>query len=203
MRKRPDGSLTYGIPLWYRAMTAAMIGLVVGGSLSGGNAPNFVAWIILAFLLFGLLYEERWIVDPRSGKVRHLGGVWPVAKATEIAFGDIESLRLEAFARGTVPGSGDEAVGAVHDLSNVFGDGDEAEEKARAFAMMRGKDSEDPVKKQPSRFGAKKPYINLVLKTRSGEDYLIDTLPARRAARFKKVGAAFAEVCGAPFADKG
>ena len=186
LRKRSDGSLTYGIPLWYRAMTAAMIGLVVGGSLSGGNAPNFVAWIILAFLLFGLLYEERWVVDPGKGKVRHLGGIWPIAKATEIAFGDIESLRLEAFARGTVPGSGDEV-----------------EEKARAFAMMRGKDSEDPVKKQPSRFGAKQPYINLLLRTHSGEDYLIDTLPARRAARFKKIGAALAEICGAPFADKG
>lgn len=184
LRKRPNGGLAYGIPLWYRAMTAVMIGLVVGGSLSGGGAPNFVAWIILVFLAFGLLYEERWVVDARGGKVVHLGGVWPVVKTTEIAFGEVEGLRLEAFARGTVPGSGDET-----------------EEKARAFAMMRGKDSNDPIKKQPSRFGAKKPYINLVLRTRTGEDYLIDTLPARRAARFRKVGAAFAEACGAPFAD--
>ena len=185
LKKRPDGGLAYGIPLWYRAMTAAMIGLVVGGSLSGGGAPNFVAWVILVFLAFGLLYEERWVVDARGGKIKHLGGVWPVVKTTEIAFGDIERLRLEAFARGTVPGSSDET-----------------EEKARAFAMMRGKDSDDPVKKQPSRFGAKRPYINLVLQTRSGDDYLIDTLPARRAVRFRKVGAAIAEACGAEFTDK-
>ncbi len=41
--------------------------------------------------------------------------------------------------------------------------------------------------------GHRKPYIHLIVDTIEDRAYLVDGLPARRAARLKKVGAAFAE----------
>ena len=61
--------------------------------------------------------------------------------------------------------------------------------------MMRGSDT-DQLGRQPFlKMGRHKPYINLLLKTKEGESYLVDTLPARRGARLKKVGQALAAAC--------
>ncbi len=185
LKKTADGGLAYGIPLWYRVMTAAMIAVVASGVFISGGSPGIIGWIVLVLLLLGLLYDERWILDPKAGLIRHFGGIWPFAREMRVDFSDIEGFSLGAFARGTVPGSAGET-----------------KEEEKAFAMMNGKDSD--LGEKPSLFKSmgRKPYINLLLRTKSGEAYLIDTVPARRGLRLKKAGEAMAEACGSVFSDK-
>ena len=185
LKKTADGRLVYGIPLWYRIMTGVMTALLIGGMLTTGGSPGFIAWLILVLLVLGMLYEEIWIVDPKARTVRHLGGIWPIARALVVNFDDVEKFALGAFARGTVPGSAEESV-----------------DKDRAFAMMNGRDTNDVGKNAFLKLGTRKPYINLLLKTKSGETYLVDTLPARRAYKLWKAGDALATACGSNFTDK-
>ena len=185
LKKSADGGLVYGIPLWYRIMTAAMIAVVASGFFMAGDSPGIIGWIVLALLLLGILYDERWIIDPKARKVRHFGGLWPFAKEMQVAFDDVEEFSLGAFARGTVPGSASET-----------------KEEEKAFAMMNGKDTDSNEKFSLFKSGGRKPYINLFMMTKSADTWLIDTLPARRALRLKKVGEAMAETCGSVFLDK-
>ncbi|MCX7028490.1 MAG: hypothetical protein NT061_13640 [Spirochaetes bacterium] len=185
LKKRKDGTLVYAIPLWYRLVTGAMLALVAGGLLSSGEAPGILAWIIMALLALGLLYEERWAVPPESGELRHVAGILPFASRLSIPFGRIEGLSLTAFARGTIPGTEDER-----------------KEKERAYSLLDasisaspGLGAERPSFLKPGR----KPYLNLVVMTIEGQEYLLDSLPAARAARLLKVGRVLAEACGVEF----
>jgi len=186
LKKSADGGLVYGIPLWYRVMTAALIAVMASGVFIAGNAPGPIGWIVLALLLLGLVYDERWIVDPKARVIRHYGGFWPFARAMSVEFDDIEGFSLRAFARGTIPGSESEA-----------------KEQEKAFAMMNGKDADKGEKVSLFRSMGRKPYINLLVSTGSGDTYLVDTLPARRALRLKKAGEAMAAACGSGFTDRG
>jgi len=185
LKKTADGRLVYGIPLWYRIMTGVMIAMIAGGILTTAGSPGLIAWLILILLVLGTLYEEVWIVDTKAKTVRHLGGIWPIARALVVNFDDVEEFALGAFARGTVPGSAEETA-----------------DKDRAFAMMYGKDTNDVGKNAFIKLGTRKPYINLMLRTKSGETYLVDTLPARRAYKLRKAGEALAEACASHFSDK-
>jgi hypothetical protein len=185
LKKLKDGTLVYAIPLWYRLATGAMLAVVAGGLLSSGEAPGFLAWIILALLALGLLYEEKWSILPASNELRHAAGILPFAAKLSIPFGQIEGFKLSAFARGTIPGTEDER-----------------QERERAFSLLEASISgnqslgaERPSFLKPRR----KPYLNLILATREGQDYLVDSLPASRAARLLKVGKAMAEACGVEF----
>ncbi|HWR11862.1 MAG TPA: hypothetical protein VN445_08575 [Rectinemataceae bacterium] len=169
LKKSADGRVSYGIPLWYRIATAAMLLLIAGGIFIAGGPPSLIAWIILALLLLGLAYEERWVVDPQARLVRYFSGFWPIARAMNIGFDEIDEFCLSAFARGTVPGSAEEE-----------------KDKEKAFAMMKGKDTNDMSKSAFQKWTGHKPYINLLLKTKSGETYLVNTLPARRGGRLNK-----------------
>lgn len=181
LRERRDGSLTYGIPLWYRVFCAVML-LFIIGAIAVSDAPLTVfAWVFIALCVAGALYEERWGIDTSSKTLRHSGGLYPVIKKTVIGFGDIECMLLGAFAKGTVPGSREET-----------------EDKERAFEMMRGQDKDN----KPKTFlgmGRRKPFITLLVVTKNGDSYLIDSLPARRASRLEKTGEKMAAVCGCPF----
>jgi hypothetical protein len=186
LKKSAGGGLVYGIPLWYRVMTSALIAVMASGVFIAGSAPGPIGWIVLALLLLGLVYDERWIIDPKAREIRHFGGLWPFPRAMRVEFDDIEGFRLSAFARGTVPGSESET-----------------KEQEKAFAMMNGKDTNKGEKISLFRSMRRKPYINLLVNTKSGESYLVDTLPARRAGRLKKVGEAMAAACGSGFSDRG
>ena len=48
-------------------------------------------------LVLGLLYEERWIADPQARTIRHIGGIWPLARPIAIPFDSIEGFCLDAF----------------------------------------------------------------------------------------------------------
>lgn len=186
LKKMADGGLFYGIPLWYRVMTAAMIAVVASGFFMTGGSPGPIGWIVFVLLLLGLLYDERWIFDSKARTVRHFGGIWPLAKEIRVDFDDIEGFSLGAFARGTIPGSESEA-----------------KEQEKAFAMMNGKDTDRGEKVSLFKSMGRKPYINLLINTESGDSYLVDTLPARRAGRLKKVGQAMAATCGSGFLERG
>lgn len=189
LKKTSDGSLSYGIPLWYRIATGAMLAFVLGGAFSASGRPSFAAWIIILLLGFGVLYEERWIVDAKTRTIMHKAGILPVTKTQSIPFAQVAELRLSAFARGTIPGSPEEQA-----------------DKERAFSMMRGKDvsteGDGATKPSPFKMNRRKPYINLILDTTSGESFLVDALPARSASRLLKAGSAMAEAAGVAFSDK-
>jgi hypothetical protein len=189
LKKTSDGSLSYGIPLWYRIATGAMLAFVVGGAFSAGGRPSLVAWIVIVLLAFGMLYEERWIVDLKAKTITHKAGILPVTKTQSIPFTQVAELRLSAFARGTIPGSPEERT-----------------DKERAFSMMRGKDvsadGDGAAKPSPLKMNRRKPYMNLILDTVTGESFLVDALPARSASRLLKAGSAMAEAAGVPFSDK-
>jgi len=181
-RKDSAGRLVYSIPLWYRIVTAIMLAAIVAALLTSGGSPSIVAWIILVLLVFGLLYEERWIADPAKAVLRHSGGIWPIVKTTSLDFSQLEGFRLSAFARGTVQGSEEER-----------------KEEARAYAMMEGRDKPETGVKSFLSMGQHKPYIHLIADAKEARAFLVDSLPARKASRLKKVGAAFAEACGTEF----
>ena len=182
LRKAADGRLIYGIPLWYRAMTAAILLLVAGAMLSSEGSPGLIAWLIFALLALGLVYEERWTLDPASKTITHRWGFWPLAKASSNDFASIEEFLLKALARGTVPGTKEES------LANE-----------RAFAMMNHKDADTSMKKSFLKSASRVPYMNLLMKTTDGEIYLVDSIPARRAAKLTLVGQAFADASGREF----
>lgn len=189
LRKNADGSISYGIPLWYRIATGAMLAFVAGGAFSAGGRPSLVAWIVIALLGLGMLYEERWTVDPKARTLSHRAGILPAVKTQSFGFDEVAELRLSAFARGTIPGSPEEEA-----------------DKERAFSMMRGKDSspegDGAAKPSPFKMNRRKPYMNLIVDAKSGESFLVDALPARSAARLLKAGSAIAEAVGVPFSDK-
>jgi len=187
LRKRKDGAIVYAIPLWYRLVTGAMLAVVAGSILESGEAPSLIAWIVLLLLALGILYEERWTANPEVGELRHCAGILPFTTKVSIPFGQIASFRLSAFAKGTIPGTEDEH-----------------QEKERAFALLnasisssRGLGTERPNFLRPKR----KSYLNLILATKDDQVYLVDSLPAAKAARFVKTGRALAEACGAEFTE--
>jgi hypothetical protein len=188
LKKTPAGRISYGIPMWYRFATGAMLAFVVGGIFSTDSGPGLVGWLVIALLALGILYEERWIADPATKTCTHTSGLLILARTDTIRFDEIAEFRLGAFARGTIPGSKDEM-----------------QEKSRAFSMLRGREDSalHEGESRPSlfRMNRKKPYIHLILSTNSGDDYLVDTLPARSAQRLVKTGRAMAEICAAPFSE--
>lgn len=181
----PDGLISYGIPLWYRLISAAMLIVVSGGLMSSGEKPGFTAWIVLALLALGALYEEKWVFDPETKTIRHSNGFLPFAKAKAIPFAEAAEFSLTVLARGTVPGSAEEET-----------------EKTRAFLMLKGKDKDELKRGAPAFLNRKKPYINLMMACLDGSTYLIDSLPARHAGRLLAAGKAMAAACGRPFAEE-
>ena len=182
----PDGRLSYGIPLWYRLISAAMLLIVAGGLFTSEASPGFTAWIVLALLALGTLYEERWIVNPVSKTIRHSNGFLPFVRARDIPFAEAAEFRLTVLARGTVPGSAEEET-----------------EKTRAYLMLKGRDKDELKRGVPAFLSRKKPYINLMLTSLDGSNYLIDSRPARHAGRLLTAGKAMAEACGARFIENG
>ncbi len=180
-----DGRLSYGIPLWYRFISAAMFLIVAGGLLSSEASPGLAAWVVLGLLAMGTLYEEKWEFDPRAKTIRHSAGFLPVARARVIPYADAAEFRLTVLARGTIPGSAEEE-----------------KEKSRAFSMLKGNDREEYKRGAPAFLNRKKPYINLMMTTNDGTNLLIDSLPARHAGRLLTAGKAMAEACGVRFFEK-
>lgn len=182
LKKLKDGSLVYGISPWFRIMNGAFVVLIAAAFLINNIPMSVLAWILEVGLTLGMLYEENWKADAADKRLVHKGGVYPFIKATLVDFSEIEHFVLGALARGTIPGSNEER-----------------DEKARAQTMMNGGSDERNVPGGMfARNFRRKPFVNLIVQTQSGEAYLIDSLPARTAKRLEITGQALANLCTCP-----
>lgn len=172
------GRVVYTIPLWYRAILAAILAIVVASILAAGGEPGIGSWIVVAVLVLGVLYEEKWTADPAAKTVSHRSGLLVAARTVAIPFDTIEEFALSALVRGTIPGSEDE----------------KSENKA-AFAALDGATDTRDMKPMDKLF-RKKAFMNLLIKSAEGSVYLINAMPARRAASLRTAARRFAEICG-------
>ncbi len=178
-----EGRLVYGIPLWYRLMLGAILAVVAASVVTSGGEPGLGSWIIFAVLLVGILYEERWIADPATKRLRHVSGLLVIPRSRDIPFETIDSFGLSAVVRGTIPGGEDERI-----------------ENDAAFALMNGEtDLRGP--KHLDRLFRKKAYMNLVVRKADGMVSLMNAVPAGRGASLREVGRRFAGTCGAAFVE--
>jgi hypothetical protein len=97
--RRVDSTLVYGIPIWYRAVAWLIVCVLVAASaFSGGIGAVGVVFTALAVL--AALYQERWTFDPASGSCSGRIGLLFAAKGPAFLATDIESLRIDLFAKG-------------------------------------------------------------------------------------------------------
>lgn len=185
LKKHKNGRISYGLPLWYRIITLIMLGLIGSSFVVPENSPGVVGWVVLALLAFSLLYEERWMVDPAKQSIEHRVGIYPVLRRTTINFSSIAHFSIDIFARGTVPGSEDEAT-----------------VKRKGFSILYDKQTADDSQNALRFFSPKKPYATLLLVTKDGNTFLVDTQPVRRAERLLRAGTILAEACGSILLDR-
>jgi hypothetical protein len=171
---RPD-RLVYGLPIWYRAVMGLILAIVVTALLMGDSRPGILAWLVLALLLLGALYEDSWTFDAAEGRATHRAGLVVSARSTVIEFSSIERFRVVPLVKGTIPGS--------------------AEEQAENAAALAGKRSDDG---QIKRFRHKKPFLSLEIECTDGTRYLVDHLPARNGEKLRSVVSRLATLCGKP-----
>ncbi|MCE5256483.1 MAG: hypothetical protein LLF89_06520 [Spirochaetaceae bacterium] len=179
LKKRKDGRVSYGLPLWYRIIILGILGIIVGSMSLAEGSPGAMAWILVVLLALSLLYEERWTINPSKQSIEHRVGIFPILRTTSISFSSISYFSIGIFARGTVPGSADEAAIKEKGYRTIYGE----QLTEDGHNILRS-------------FSGKKPYATLLLVTKEDDTYLVDTLPAKKADRLLKAGAAFAEACG-------
>ncbi|MEN6382095.1 MAG: hypothetical protein ABFC86_02375, partial [Rectinema sp.] len=75
---RKDGSLFYGVPLFFRLIMAAMLILMIIAIGIDGFNTSVVGWIIMILLLLGFVYKEDWIFDPSSRHILSQIGFYPL-----------------------------------------------------------------------------------------------------------------------------
>ncbi len=170
--------LVYAIPSWYRVLMLFIAFCVAASFVIASAPPGFVAWLVLALVALAGLYEERWTFDSRRGLLVHRAGLLVAARSFEIPFAGIERFRFVPFVRGTIPGSKDEA--------------------AENAAALEGSRTDDT---QRRRAMYKRPYLNLICVGSDGVEYLINTIPARRAATLRTAAVRIAELCGKPLVE--
>jgi len=179
LKKHKDGRISYGFPLWYRILNLGIMALIVASMFVSELGPGVMAWVLVVLLAVGSLFEERWTVEPGKRCIEHQVGVYPILRKTRIGFDSIARFSIDMFARGTIPGSEDEA--AV---------------KQKGFRMLYDKQPTDDEQHaaRPSTF--KKPYATLLIVTKDDTSYLVDTQPAKRASHLLAAGTELAKACG-------
>jgi len=154
--ERKDGTLRYGIALWYRILAAAIFGVLALSLAMTGEPPSILGWAFLALSALGVLYEEQWSFGRDT--VGHRIGVIFAARQTTLSVSELSGLRIVPFVRGTVPGSSEES-------------------KENDNALYGEAEGQGSFKRW---FSVKKPYLLLVLSAQSGDEYSIDRIPSRR-----------------------
>lgn len=184
LRADSKGRLVYTIPAWYRILLVFILGIVVMSMVVAGGGPGAGFWIIVAVLALGILYEETWIADAASGTMSHRSGLMILAKPMTFSMSEIEDFAMDVLARGTIPG-GEE----------------EKKAKAAAFASLNGAADDASELKPGAKPFRKKSYINLLVRTKDGTVYLVNTTQSRRALPLRDAGKKLAEYCGKPFVE--
>ena len=157
-----DGTLRYGIALWYRVLAALILGILTGALTVQGEPPSIVGWLFLALSALGVLYEERWSF--RRDGVEHASGLIFAPRRLKLPRESLDVLRLVAHIRGAIPGSEDEAAWKSRALSGET----ETNHYGKKNALW------------------KRPYLILVLVARDGTEYAIDKVPARNLERIRR-----------------
>jgi len=154
--ERKDGTLRYGIALWYRVSAVVIFSVLAFSLASSGEHPSILGWLLLVLSALGVLYEEQWVFGREI--VIHRVGVIFAARRTDLSISELSTLRIVPFVRGTVPGSVEESK---ENEKALYG---EAEGKVQGRIWLSGK----------------KPYLLLIIEAKNGDEYTIDRIPARR-----------------------
>ncbi|MCX7023359.1 MAG: hypothetical protein NT080_01915 [Spirochaetes bacterium] len=171
---RKDGTVSYGMPLWFRISSLAIM-LVVAGTFVVNGSYGPVGVIVIAALAAGIAYEECWIVDPAARKVRHAAGFMPFPRRMDIGFDEVKRLKVDAVASGTAPGT-------------------ESERAAMAEALNPAPGRFPPESGRKRR----KVILKLLLETADGGEYLVDLAPASKLEAFRKTASVIAAAIGVP-----
>ena len=177
LTERADGSLRYGIAVWYRILAVAIFGVLLFAIVGQEAPPSILGWILLALSALGVLYEERWTFGPEKALYRV--GLIFAARNTVLPVGELSRLKLSPYTRGTVPGSQDETREASQALSG------ESDERFPGKGIFSGK----------------KTYLLLILEAEDGTEYVIDRVPARRRTWILSASQKIAGVLGITLGD--
>ncbi len=175
---RPD-RLVYAIPIWFRVVMGFILAVVIAALVMGDSRPGVLAWIALAILVLGGLYEDTWSFDGTQGRATHRAGLLIAAKSTIVAFSDIERICLVPVVKGTIPGTEDE--------------------RAEKAAALLGRRADDAVSRRERH---KKPFLNLEIECVDGTRYLIDHIPARRMEKLRSLASKLTELCEKPLSEE-
>ena len=173
--RSPDADrLVFSIPVWYRTIMFGILAILLGGLFQLDGSPGGLACALLVIVAAGALYEEKWTFDAGQGQVTYRTGLIIAARSSVIDFKTIERFRIAPHVEGTIPGTEDERA-----------------ENAAALKGGRGDDA------GLKRSRHKKPFLALVMEC-EGTHYLVDRVPARKAARLRELSARMADFCGKP-----
>ena len=175
--ERSGGRLVQCLSGIYRTAMFAILAILATALFIDGESPGIGGVLAMAAAAFAALYEERWSFDPVAGRIVHREGLLFLARKRTIALGDVLRFRITPFVRGTLQGSADEA-----------------RENAAALAGTSAQTAgENGVRR---RAWHKKPFLRLSCETSDGSSWLIEILPARKAAVLRKRASRIAEACG-------
>lgn len=163
-------------------------GVLFEGETTVFLARNVVAWILVAVMLFGLIYEDRWSFDRAAGRVENRFGVVFLARRRGFPMADLEHVGLERFTRGRLGPEGPD--GTAGDAGR-----DGVADAARAAGPFGG-----ALRPARRRWGELK-IVRLVAVDRAGEVHVLDAGPAHRLAQFRNRGLRIAAFCGVRFED--
>ena len=99
LRSSGPDLLVYGLPRWFRPVMALILALLAAGLALGGLRPGPMAWVILALVVLGGLYEESWSFDAAAGRVVRRAGLCFAPRRSVLPFEAIERFRLAAGPR--------------------------------------------------------------------------------------------------------
>ncbi len=180
---RKDGSLFYGIPLFFRIMMGGMLALIGAAIVLEEFQSGPIGWIAVGLLLLGFVYKEDWLFDPSNKTIRGVLGFYPLLKKTTLTFEEVAYIQLAAFSKGTIPGSEEEKSSNREAFEEMRGDVSKREIKRGGLDILR----------------RKRLYIALLIITKNEEHYLLDMVPARRASRLSNAGRALSALIGCSF----
>jgi hypothetical protein len=125
LRRDATGKLILEFGIAFRLLFEALA-LVLGTGVAGSGDPTALSLIILALLILGAVYEERWVIDPDTREVTNRHGLLFLAQRRRWRFDEIEAVEYTHYRGGTLPGSpqtppSDSAERAARDATSRFG----------------------------------------------------------------------------------
>ncbi len=143
--RRKGGLLVYGIPLWYRIVSAVIATVLSVASLIAGGFGT-AGTIIVIITIIAALYQERWCFDTTKDEFTGRIGLVFAARGPSCRVSDLARLRIDIFAKGKL------------DQKQL-----------------------PPDDKMP--FGSQ---ARLILDTKNGDSYMLDSVPFKRRARLEQ-----------------